>query len=131
MSQPHAPADSSKYYIPHGTPWPIIGSVALFTTMLGVAAWLNEWFGPLVFALGLGLLAVMFIGWFRTVIGQNQRGLFNLDVDPSFRMGMIWFIFSGGMFFAAFFGALFYARKVSVPWIVVQWREVFNKSVLL
>ncbi|HMI37806.1 MAG TPA: hypothetical protein VK505_09310, partial [Steroidobacteraceae bacterium] len=66
MSQPHAPADSSKYYIPHGTPWPIIGSVALFTTMLGVAAWLNEWFGPLVFALGLGLLAVMFIGWFRT-----------------------------------------------------------------
>jgi len=62
MSQSHAPADSSKYYLPHGTPWPIIGSVALFTTMLGVAAWLNEWFGPEVFAIGLALLAEKFQG---------------------------------------------------------------------
>ena len=115
MSQSHAPADSSKYYLPHGTPWPIIGSVALFTTMLGVAAWLNEWFGPGIFALGLGILAVMFIGWFRTVIGENQQGVYNLDVDRSFRMGMIWFIFSEVMFFAAFFGALFYVRNLSVP----------------
>ena len=68
MSQSHSHVDSGKYYIPHGTPWPIIGSVALFTTMLGVAAWLNEWFGPGVFAVGLALLAVMFIGWFRTAV---------------------------------------------------------------
>ena len=27
--------DASKYYIPHGSPWPILGSVALFTLMLG------------------------------------------------------------------------------------------------
>jgi cytochrome c oxidase subunit 3 len=32
-------------------------------------------------------------------------------------MGMIWFIFSEVMFFAAFFGALFYARALSVPWL--------------
>ena len=130
MSQPHAPVDSSKYYIPHGTPWPIIGSVALFTTMLGVAAWLNEWFGPLVFALGLALLAVMFIGWFRTVIGENQQGIFNLDVDRSFRMGMIWFIFSEVMFFAAFFGALFYARTLSVPWLSGQGVKIFSNLIL-
>src|SRR5712672_17014 len=85
--------------------------------MLGVAAWLNEWFGPLVVALGLGLLAVMFIGWFRTVIGENQQGVYNLDVDRSFRMGMMWFIFSEVMFFGAFFGALFYARTLSVGWL--------------
>src|SRR5258708_13712106 len=127
MSQPHAPADSSKYYIPHGTPWPIIGSVALFTTMLGVAAWLNEWFGPLVFALGLGLLAVMFIGWFRTVIGENQRGIFNLDVDRSFPMGMIWFIFSEGMFFPAFFRPLFFARPLPVALIGGQSAKNFHQ----
>jgi cytochrome c oxidase subunit III len=130
MSQSHAPADSSKYYLPHGTPWPIIGSVALFTTMLGVAAWLNEWFGPEVFALGLALLAVMFIGWFRTVINENQQGVYNLHVDRSFRMGMIWFIFSEVMFFAAFFGALFYARTLSVPWIGGEGVKVFNKIFL-
>ena len=130
MSQSHAPADNSKYYLPHGTPWPIIGSVALFTTMLGVAAWLNEWFGPGVFALGLALLAVMFIGWFRTVIGENQQSVYNLDVDRSFRMGMVWFIFSEVMFFAAFFGALFYARTLSVPWIGGEGVKVFNKIFL-
>ena len=50
--------------------------------------------------------------WFGTVIGENQHGVYNLEVDRSFRMGMIWFIFSEVMFFAAFFGALFYARAV-------------------
>jgi cytochrome c oxidase subunit 3 len=30
---------------------------------------------------------------------------------------MSWFIFSEVMFFAAFFGALFYARVLSVPWL--------------
>ncbi len=30
---------------------------------------------------------------------------------------MMWFIFSEVMFFAAFFGALFYARELSVPWL--------------
>jgi cytochrome c oxidase subunit III len=130
MSESHAPADSSKYYLPHGTPWPIIGSVALFSTMLGVVAWLNDWFGPELFALGLALLAVMFIGWFRTVIGENQQGVYNLDVDRSFRMGMMWFIFSEVMFFAAFFGALFYARTLSVPWIGGEGVKIFNKLYL-
>ena len=32
-------------------------------------------------------------------------------------MGMGWFILSEVMFFAAFFGALFYARVLSVPWL--------------
>ena len=130
MPQSHARAKSSKYYLPHGTPWPIIGSVALFTTMLGVVAWLNAWLGPEIFALGLGLLAVMFIGWFRTVIGENEQGVYNLDVDRSFRMAMIWFIFSEVMFFAAFFGALFYARMLSVPWIGGEGVKIFNKIFL-
>ena len=33
----------------------------------------------------------------------------------SFRWSMSWFIFSEVMFFAAFFGALFYIRNLSVP----------------
>jgi cytochrome c oxidase subunit 3 len=38
-------------------------------------------------------------------------------MDKSFRWGMAWFIFSEVMFFAAFFGALFYARNFAVPWL--------------
>jgi cytochrome c oxidase subunit 3 len=126
MSQSHGQVDSGKYYIPHGTPWPIIGSVALFTTMFGVVAWLNEWFSPVMFFAGLGLLAVMFVGWFRTVINESEAGTYNLAVDRSFRMGMVWFIISEVLFFSAFFGALFYARELSVPWIGGEGVKVFN-----
>src|ERR1700728_1257319 len=121
MSDTHAPhaVDSSKYYIPHGSPWPILGSVALFTLMLGSAPYLNDWAG------GAVLLATMFFCWFGTVIGENQHGIYNTQVDQSFRMGMMWFIFSEVMFFAAFFGALFYARVLSVPWLSGHGVKVF------
>jgi cytochrome c oxidase subunit 3 len=66
---------------------------------------------------GIALLLIMIFGWFSTVIGESVRGIYNKQVDTSFRMGMMWFIFSEVMFFAAFFGALFYARALSVPWL--------------
>jgi cytochrome c oxidase subunit 3 len=59
----------------------------------------------------------MFVGWFRTVIDEDQHDLYNKGVDRSFRMGMMWFIFSEVMFFFAFFGALFYVRQLAVPWL--------------
>ena len=40
---------------------------------------------------------------------------YNRKVDASFRWGMGWFIFSEVMFFASFFGALFYARIITAP----------------
>ncbi|MFO1426906.1 MAG: cytochrome c oxidase subunit 3 [Steroidobacteraceae bacterium] len=122
--------DSGKYYIPQASHWPIVGSVSLFTIMLGVCGWLNEWYGPWLFVLGLLLLVGLFIGWFGTVIGENQRGIYNMQVDASFRMGMMWFIFSEVMFFAAFFGALFYARQFAVPWLGGEGVKIFNKLLL-
>ncbi|MCS6947369.1 MAG: cytochrome c oxidase subunit 3 [Steroidobacteraceae bacterium] len=130
MAQAHAHAhDSQKYYLPHESPWPIFGSITLFVLMFGVSGWLNEWYGPWVFFLGLAMLAAMFIGWFRVVIGENQAGVYNLQVDRSFRMGMMWFIFSEVMFFAAFFGALFYARQLAVPWLGGEGVKVFNNII--
>ncbi len=57
------------------------------------------------------------VGWFSNVIHESQAGLYSAQLDRTFRLGMLWFIFSEVMFFAAFFGALFYARHVSVPWL--------------
>ena len=114
----HAPPSSDKYYVPHGSPWPIIGSVSLFVTVLGAAFWLNEApSGPWIMVAGLALLLVMFAGWFGTVISESEGRLYNETVDRSFRMGMMWFIFSEVMFFAAFFGSLLYARQFSIPWL--------------
>jgi cytochrome c oxidase subunit 3 len=63
------------------------------------------------------LLLITIFGWFGTVIREGEKGMYSDQVDRSFRWGMIWFIFSEVMFFAAFFGALFYARSYSVPWL--------------
>jgi cytochrome c oxidase subunit 3 len=118
MAHAHTAHDAGKYYIPHGSKWPIVGSVSLFLMMLGAAALLNGVnLAPFLFWAGVLAVAYMFYGWFGTVIDESQRGLYNAGVDKSFRMGMMWFIFSEVMFFAAFFGALWYARQLSVPWL--------------
>jgi cytochrome c oxidase subunit 3 len=107
------------YYVPNGSHWPIIGSFGLVSTVGGAALWLNEadHIGKPLMMVGIALLIVMIFGWFGTVINESIRGTYNKQVDTSFRMGMMWFIFSEVMFFAAFFGALFYARALSVPWL--------------
>jgi len=111
-------ASPEKYYVPHHSPWPIFGSFSLFTGVAGASLWLNDVAaGPWVFGLGVLLLFTMFAGWFGAVISESEGRLYNDAVDRSFRMGMMWFIFSEVMFFAAFFGALFYARQFSVPWL--------------
>jgi len=73
--------------------------------------------GGIVFGIGVAILVYMLFGWFGTVIRESEGGLFNKQVDMSFRWSMSWFIFSEVMFFAAFFGALFYARVYSLPWL--------------
>jgi len=122
--------DSGKYYVPHGSPWPIYGSVTLFTLMSGAVATLNHWLPAWALLPGFLMLALMFIFWFGTVIDENERGIYNLAVDRSFRMGMMWFIFSEVMFFAAFFGALFYARDLAVPWLSGDGVKIFTKLLL-
>ena len=66
---------------------------------------------------GLAILLFMMFGWFREVIRDSEAGRFNKQVDSSYRWSMSWFIFSEVMFFAAFFGALFYTRVLSIPWL--------------
>ena len=92
----------------------------MICTMVGAAHWINDSGGltakPL-FYVGIGIFVVMLFGWFGEVIRESIAGRYNNQVDVSFRMGMMWFIFSEIMFFAAFFGALFYARMLSVPWV--------------
>ena len=66
---------------------------------------------------GLAVLIFMMYGWFGQVVDESLSGMYNDQVDMSFRLSMGWFIFSEVMFFAAFFGALFYARMYSIPWL--------------
>ena len=109
---------NSAYYIPDPSHWPLVGSIALCLLFIGASVMLNgSAFGTFMLGLGVAAVVYMFAGWFAKVIDESLQGYYNRQVDISFRWGMSWFIFSEVMFFAAFFGALFYARQLSVPWL--------------
>ncbi|MGH6611180.1 MAG: cytochrome c oxidase subunit 3 [Burkholderiaceae bacterium] len=104
------------YFIPAPSQWPIVGSIAMAFTMFGAAMVVNHnSIGWIPLGIGLATLIYMFIGWFAIVSRESEGGDYNRKVDVSFRWGMSWFIFSEVMFFASFFGALFYARLISAP----------------
>jgi len=113
MANAHA-----HYYVPESSRWPILATISIFTMFYGGALLLNHHAsGPMTLGAGfLGLVIVLF-GWFGDVIRESEGGRYGNWEDVSFRMGMMWFIFSEVMFFAAFFGALFYSRVLSVEWL--------------
>jgi cytochrome c oxidase subunit 3 len=109
--------EDKKYYLPAPSNLPLKGSIALICTLTGIANWLhNEWYGPFLFLFGFAALIYTIYSWFGAVIREDRAGLTSGEqVDRSFRLGMCMFIFSEVMFFAAFFGALFYVRLFVLP----------------
>ena len=106
----------AHYFVPQPMPWPLMGSVALFLMAVGgVFAMNGKGSGWVAMALGFMVLLYMMFRWFGDVIRESEAGKYGHWEDVSFRWGMSWFIFSEVMFFAAFFGALFYTRVLSVP----------------
>jgi len=111
-----ASTSRQHYYVPQPMYWPLLGSMSLFLMMLGGVFVMNSSAGGWVgIAAGFMLLLFMMFRWFGDVIGESESGKYHGWEDVSFRWGMSWFIFSEVMFFAAFFGALFYIRVLSVP----------------
>jgi len=126
-----AHTQTEGYYVPHGSHWPIMGAVGLFLLMFGFATALNGMgFGPVIAWTGVAIVLVMIVGWFGTVIRESEDHFYNQQVDRSFRMGMTWFIISEVMFFAGFFGALFYARQLAVPWLGGSSNNFFTNLLL-
>lgn len=107
---------TTGYYVPHDAKWSIVGSVGLFIFFIGLANLVNGG-GSLTMLVGMAVVIYMMFGWFGQVIKESEAGYYKAQEDLSFRMSMAWFIFSEVMFFAAFFGALFYARNLSGPWL--------------
>ena len=126
---------AGSYYLPEPSKWPVVGSIGLFLTTGGFAYALTSGvdgnMGSMtVMYAGFLVLAYMLFGWFGQVIDESEAGKYDGQVDTSFRMGMMWFIFSEVMFFAAFFGALFYARELSGPWLGGEGNNALTNALL-
>ena len=111
-----------QYYVPEQSKFPIFAAIALFLLVMGAAGTINDLDKPdsksvYVLYAGFAVLATTLFFWFRTVIAEHIAGLDSAQLQKSFVFGMGWFIFSEVMFFGAFFGALFYVRNFSVPWL--------------
>ena len=110
-----------NYYVPEQSKLPLLASLGLFVTVFGLGSWINEisadkdGSGLTVFIIGMVLLCAVIYQWFSQVIDENIRGLNSAQLKRSYVWGMGWFIFSEVMFFAAFFGALYYIRAFALP----------------
>ncbi|HSH48745.1 MAG TPA: cytochrome c oxidase subunit 3 [Halomonas sp.] len=109
---------AGSYYVPASSKWPVLASLALGMSAVGGGTLMvHGVVGVPILAVGAaGVFAVIAL-WFSDVVSESRRGLYDAQMDRSFRWGMAWFIFSEVMFFAAFFGALFYVRTLAVPWL--------------
>jgi cytochrome c oxidase subunit 3 len=93
-----------------------MAAVGLFFVILGAGQWVNgiAW-APYAFAFGMVWWLVVLQQWFSQAIAESQSGVYGERIDLSFRWSMAWFIFSEVMFFASFFGALYWARLHVLP----------------
>ena len=106
----------SHYYVPNPSAYPVLMGSGIFMLALGFILNINSFsLGMWSMIAGAMLIILIMYNWFGTVVGESEGGLFHKWEDKSFRIGMTWFIASEVMFFAAFFGALYYARIISVP----------------
>ena len=118
--------ETPRYYVPESSPWPIVGAVALFITAFGGANFIQQStdkvanggsMGWLIFAAGVVMVLFMMWGWWKNTISESLANMNSAQLSASYRQGMMWFITSEVMFFAAFFGALFFIRTLTLPWL--------------
>ncbi len=107
------------YHLVNPSPWPAIGSLAIFMTLLGAVFTMkpdallfglegSSW-GHWSFGLGFALLIYTVFAWWKDVVKEAETGDHTPVVGIGLRYGMILFIASEVMFFVAWFWAFFNA----------------------
>ena len=111
-----ASGQAPYYYIPAPSRHPVLVAFGFFLVILGAGQWVNgHGWGAYSLLLGVVVWLSVLYQWFRQAVSESEGGLYSDRVDVSFRWSMSWFIFSEVMFFAAFFGALYWARVHALP----------------
>ena len=109
-------ASAPHYYVPAPSRHPAMASLGLFFVILGASQLVNDsaW-GKYALLMGMVIWLTTLYQWFGDAIDESLHGQYGARIDKSFRWSMSWFIFSEVMFFAAFFGALWWSRIHAVP----------------
>lgn len=118
---------SHEYHLIDPSPLPIFTSFSLLITAVGGVMFMhNVMLGYLVLILGLVLTLSCMFSWWKDVIKEAREDHAHTKiVRKGLSIGMILFIVSEVMFFAAFFWSFFHARifphemVASDPWSVI------------
>jgi cytochrome c oxidase subunit III len=108
MADSHA--KNHDYHLVDPSPWPIIGGASAFVFAIGAIIWFHDigGLGPWVLVVGTVMVLYTMAGWWRDVIDEAEnRKLYTPVVQLHLRYGMLLFIASEVMFFAAWFWAFF------------------------
>ena len=116
MADSHAKHD---YHIIDPSPWPLFGSVGALIMAIGGVVWMQslkgttlplfglDLGGPWIFLIGTAVVLYTMFGWWSDTIKESHEGHHTRVVSLHLRYGMIMFIASEVMFFAAWFWAFF------------------------
>jgi cytochrome c oxidase subunit 3 len=116
----HAP-HSHPYHLVDPSPWPLMGALSAFVLALGGLHYFQHRDQPWGLYLGLGLVLLTMALWWRDVVREARSGdAHTTEVRHGLRIGMVLFIASEVMFFAAFFWAFFHSSLKVAP-MVSQW----------
>jgi cytochrome c oxidase subunit 3 len=116
MSAAHPHGSTPYYFVPGPSSHPAMAAFGLFFVILGAGQWINgAGWGKFSLLLGMLIWLGTLFRWFRDAIHESESGQYSDRIDVSYRWSMSWFIFSEVMFFAAFFGALYWARAHALP----------------
>ncbi|QBX38259.1 cytochrome c oxidase subunit 3 [Brevundimonas sp. S30B] len=114
-------APHHDYHLVNPSPWPLVSSAAVTIMMIGAVVWMKglvsadaEGLAVLLakgdkalFFAGLAGVLVSMFGWWADVIKESRAGDHTPVVSLGLRYGMVLFIASEVMFFAAFFWMFF------------------------
>nr|YP_010270403.1 cytochrome c oxidase subunit III [Psephenothrips eriobotryae]UJY97332.1 cytochrome c oxidase subunit III [Psephenothrips eriobotryae] len=90
------------------SPWPILGSLSIFTMIFGMVDWFNE-YSNIQNIMGMSSLTLISYQWWRDVTRESTwQGLHTLKVFKGLQLGMILFITSEIFFFISFFWLFFH-----------------------
>ncbi|MGC1854900.1 MAG: cytochrome c oxidase subunit 3 [Candidatus Aquirickettsiella sp.] len=109
----------SSYYVPEQSAWPIIGALSLLFLAFGSLNFDKHW-GLIVFIIGVAGLVFMLCGWFWNVTQESDAGLYNQQMDKTFRWGMLWFLISELFLFGLLIGSIIHVRFSITPWLAGQ-----------
>nr|YP_010550095.1 cytochrome c oxidase subunit III [Ornithodoros waterbergensis]AIZ58598.1 cytochrome c oxidase subunit III [Ornithodoros waterbergensis]AMX74161.1 cytochrome c oxidase subunit III [Ornithodoros waterbergensis]UYL27163.1 cytochrome c oxidase subunit III [Ornithodoros waterbergensis] len=115
------------FHIVDNSPWPITGSIAAFSTMIGLIN-LMHLNNTNILILSFSIMILTMIQWWRDICRESTfQGHHTMIVAKNMKWGMILFIISEIFFFISFFWAFFHSSLSPNIEIGAQWppEEIF------